>query len=95
VGRVLAVSVEGLVFEFLVGSSQRLKNCHQLLPWLAFTIKGLEHDWLAQWQFKVNGWGIMFICGMVLRCAGTLKKKKRSWVWTNYSRSDNHCCTYM
>jgi len=27
---------------------------------------------LAQCQFKVTGWGIMFICGMVL-CAGTLK----------------------
>jgi len=28
---------------------------------------------LAQCQFKVTGWGIMFICGMVLRCAGTIK----------------------
>jgi len=28
---------------------------------------------LAQCQFNVTGWGIMFICGMVLRCAGTLK----------------------
>jgi len=38
-----------------------------------FTIKGLEQGWLAQCQFKVTGWGIMFICGMVRRCAGTLK----------------------
>jgi len=28
---------------------------------------------LAQCQFKVTGWGIMYICGIVLRCAGTLK----------------------
>jgi len=33
----------------------------------------LEQGCLAQCQFKVTGWGIMFICGMVLRCAGTLK----------------------
>jgi len=28
---------------------------------------------LAQCEFNVTGWGIMFICGMVLQCAGTLK----------------------
>jgi len=28
---------------------------------------------LAQCQFKETGWGIVCICGMVLRCAGTLK----------------------
>jgi len=28
---------------------------------------------LAQCQFNVTGWGIMFICGMVLRCASTVK----------------------
>jgi len=43
-----------------------------LLPWIAFTIKGLEHGWLVQCQFNVTGWGIMFICGMVTRC--TLKR---------------------
>jgi len=26
---------------------------------------------LAQCQFKVTGWGIMFICGIVLRCTDT------------------------
>jgi len=26
---------------------------------------------LAQCQFKVTGWVIMFICGMVLRCPGS------------------------
>jgi len=40
---------------------------HLLLPWLAFTIKGLEQGWLEHCQFKVTGWGIMFICDMVLR----------------------------
>jgi len=65
--------VEGRGFESPVGSSQRLKNWHLLLPWLAFTIKGLEQGWLVQYQFKVTGWGIVFICGMVLRCAGTFK----------------------
>jgi len=29
------------------------------------------HGWLAKCQFKMTGWGIMFICGMVLRCAST------------------------
>jgi len=29
-------------------------------------------DWLTQCQYKVTGWGIMFICGMVFWCAGTL-----------------------
>jgi len=41
---------------------------HLLLPWLAFTIQGLDQSWLAQCQFKVTGLGIM-----VLHCAGTLK----------------------
>jgi len=50
-----------------VGSRQRLKNCHLLPPWLSFTVLGLEQCWLAQYQFNVTGWGIMFICGMVLR----------------------------
>jgi len=44
-----------------------------LLPWLAFTINGVEHGWLARCQFRVTGWGIMLICGMVLRCAGAIK----------------------
>jgi len=48
VGRVLAPNVEGWGFESPVGSSQRLKNWHLLLPWLVFTIKGLEQGWLAQ-----------------------------------------------
>jgi len=29
---------------------------------------------LAQCQFKVTGWGIMFICGIALQCAGKLNK---------------------
>jgi len=41
--------------------------------------------WLAQCQFKVTGWGIMFICGMVLRCAGTLSN-----IVTMYS---NYTCS--
>jgi len=43
---------------------------------------------LAQSQFKVTGWGVMFICGMVLRCPGTVNNGL-----TSYSRSDNHCRT--
>jgi len=27
----------------------------------------------AQCQYKVTGWGIMFICDVVLWCAGTVK----------------------
>jgi len=64
----------------LVGSSQRLKNWHLMLLWL------------AHGQFKVTGWGIMFISSMVLRCVGSLKPGL-SLVWTSYSRSDNHCRT--
>jgi len=30
----------------------------------------LEQGWLAQCEFKVTGWGIMFLCSMVLWCAG-------------------------
>jgi len=37
-GRALAPSVEGRGIESQVGSSQRLKNWHVLVPWLAFTI---------------------------------------------------------
>jgi len=29
----------------------------------------LEQGWMVQCQCKVTGWGIVFICGMVLRCA--------------------------
>jgi len=53
------------------GSSQRLKSWYPLLPWLAFTISGLEQSWLAQHQFEVTGCGIMIIGAIVLRCAGT------------------------
>jgi len=49
-----------------VGSSQRFKNWHLLLTWLAFAIKALEQGWLAQCQFNVTVWGIMFICGMLV-----------------------------
>jgi len=56
-----------------LGSSQSLKNWHLLLPWLAFNFKGLEQALLAQCQFKLTGWNIMFICGIVLWCAGTLQ----------------------
>jgi len=41
---------------------------HLLLPLLVTsTIKGLEQGCLAKYQFKVTGWSIMFICGMVLK----------------------------
>jgi len=39
---------------------------------------GLEQGWLAQCQFKVTGWGIMFICSMVPWCADTLKTRLES-----------------
>jgi len=74
-GRELAPSVEGRGLESSVGSSQRLKYWHLLLPWLVFTIKGLEQGWLVQCQFKVTGWGIMFICGMVLRWCWYIKTR--------------------
>jgi len=39
---------------------------------LEFIHDSLYQGWLARCQFKVTVWGIMFICGMVLRCGGTL-----------------------
>jgi len=34
----------------------------------------------------------MFICGVVFWCAGSIT----TWLeWTSYSRSDNHCRTYL
>jgi len=39
-------------------------------------------------RYKVAWWSIMFICGMLLRCAGTLNSVLT--VWISYSRSDNH-----
>jgi len=40
----------------------------------------------------VTGWGIMFICGMVLHGAVTVNL---AWVWTSYSRFDNLCPRYI
>jgi len=62
-----------LVVRIPIGLSQRLKNWHLLLPWLVFTIFKRPRAGLAQCQFKVTGWDIMFICGMVLQRADTLK----------------------
>jgi len=73
VGKSFDLRAEGWWLKPPVGSSQRLKNRHLLLHWIAFTIKDLEQGWLAQCQFKVTGWGVMFICGMVLQCPGTLR----------------------
>jgi len=42
--------------------------CDIVLPWLVFTLLGLEQDWLSQCQYKVTGWSNMFICDMVLQC---------------------------
>jgi len=39
----------------------------------AFTLSAECQGWLAQCQFKLTEWNIMFICGMVPRCAVTLK----------------------
>jgi len=33
---------------------------------------------LAQCQFKVTGWNIVFNCGMVLWCAGAIKSRLES-----------------
>jgi len=38
VGRAFTPSLEGRGFECPVRSSQRLKHCHLLFPWLVFTI---------------------------------------------------------
>jgi len=36
----------------------------------------IEQGWLVQCQYNVTEWGIVFICGMVLQCTGTLKPDK-------------------
>jgi len=46
--------------------SQFKSNTEKLAP-VAFTIKGLDQGWMAQHQFAVTGWGIMFICSMILK----------------------------
>jgi len=38
--------------------------------------------------YNVTGWGIMFICGMILRCASIYK----TWLESRqYSRCNTHC----
>jgi len=64
--------IVGLVWKFGGSNPGRVKlKTEKLAP--LFTFYGLEYDWSAQYQFKVNRRGIMFICIMVLWCAGTLK----------------------
>jgi len=43
-------------------------------------------------KLKMTGRTIVFICGMVLRCAGMLKLGESL---DQYSRSDNHCRTWI
>jgi len=62
----------------VAGYPSETENLHLLLPWLTFTIKGLEQDWLAQCQYNVTVWGIIYIHGMVLWCAGTFKYQLES-----------------
>jgi len=48
---------------------------------------------LAQCQYEVTGWGIMFICDMVFQCASTLIKP---WDESGPVTADwtiNHCRT--
>jgi len=52
-----------------------------------------QQDWLARGQYYVTGWGIMFICGVVLRCAGNYLISDFSLHL--YSKSDNHRYTYL
>jgi len=35
--------------------------------------RGLEQGWWTQYRFRVTGWGIIFIWGMVLWCDRILK----------------------
>jgi len=69
--------VESLLPERKVGGSksktEKLASSYMLLQWLTLNYKGLELGWLAQCQFKRSGGNVLFICGMVLQCAGTLK----------------------
>jgi len=65
----LALWVERSLRVWKVGGSNPLSGQvkHLKMTPAASIIKGLEQVWLAQCQFKVTRWGIMFICGMVLR----------------------------
>jgi len=68
VSRALAPSVEGLWMDPGQGKSKTktfapvasLISIHHLRP-------------KVEWVGPVTGWGIKFICSMVLRCAGNLK----------------------
>jgi len=46
-------------------------------PWLTFTVYGLGV--IGPMSFKVTGctWGIMFICDMAFRCAGTVDNSEQ------------------
>jgi len=51
----------------------RVKSKTEKLAAVTSVDIGLQQGWFAQCQYNVTEWGIMFICGMILRCAGTLK----------------------
>jgi len=74
VSRALDPSVEGWCFESRSGRVKDWKIGTCYFPGYRTPLTwDLEQGWLAQCQFKVTRWGIMFISGMVLRCTVTLK----------------------
>jgi len=87
-GRSCALSAEGRRFDALSGQVRSKKDQNwQLLPILVNVQCVTDRD--AQCQFKVTGWGIVFICGMVFQCFGTTLNPGLSL--DQYSRHDTHC----
>jgi len=60
VERLLECGSQG--FEFLGW----VKSKNEKLAPAASLVSVLEQNWLAQCQFKMTGWSIILICGMVL-----------------------------
>jgi len=79
VSRTVATSADGRCSNTGRGN-QRLKKWHMMLPCLVFTTEELEQGWLALCEYNVTGWGIMLICGTVLRWTAILKP---ACVWTS------------
>jgi len=65
-----APSVEGWWFNKLVAS---LVYLHLLLARAGFfSPLSVEQDFLVHCQYNMTGWGMMFICSMLLCCASSL-----------------------
>jgi len=74
----MRIFLEEITQTFLYYKRCSKTSSRLLFPWLAFAIKGLEECWLAQCQFNVTWWGIVFICRMLYLYTGYIKNRSES-----------------